>query len=142
MNEYKRLTNKNIDEFNPEYDFCIGCEYFGEPNGCNRQGGSCGNYDQFNELYNRLAELEDKIENGTLVELPCKVGDTAYELFIHHRPPFIKESTIEKIIIKPEGLRIKLSRNAMYETSISSLGKTIFLTREGAEKALAETNIE
>ena len=26
-------------------------------------------------LYNRLAELEDKIENGTLIELPCKVGD-------------------------------------------------------------------
>ena len=27
---------------------------------------------------NRLAELEDKIENGTLVELTCKVGDTVY----------------------------------------------------------------
>ena len=28
----------------------------------------------------RLAELEDEIENGTLVELPCKVGDTVYHL--------------------------------------------------------------
>ena len=28
-------------------------------------------------LLDRLAELEDKIENGTLVELPCKVGDNA-----------------------------------------------------------------
>ena len=26
----------------------------------------------YEELLNRLAELEDKIENGTLVELPCK----------------------------------------------------------------------
>lgn len=26
----------------------------------------------YDELLNRLAELEDKIENGTLVELPCK----------------------------------------------------------------------
>lgn len=26
----------------------------------------------------RLADLEDKIEAGTLVELPCKVGDTVY----------------------------------------------------------------
>lgn len=26
----------------------------------------------------RLAELEDKIEDGTLVELPCKVGDKVY----------------------------------------------------------------
>lgn len=73
MSEYKRLTNKNLDEFNPEYDFCIGCEYFGEPNGCNRWNGTCANYNDFNEIYNRLAELEDKIENGTLVEIesPC-----------------------------------------------------------------------
>ena len=28
-------------------------------------------------VYYRLRELEDKIENGTLVELPCKVGDSA-----------------------------------------------------------------
>lgn len=32
------------------------------------------------ELYRKLAELEDKIENGTLVELPCKVGDDVYML--------------------------------------------------------------
>ena len=71
MSEYKRLTNNNSDEYDPEYAFCIGCEYFGEPNGCNRQSGSCGNYDQFIELYNRLAEIEDKIENGTVIQLPC-----------------------------------------------------------------------
>ena len=29
------------------------------------------------KIYRRLAELEDKIEAGTLVELPCKVGDNA-----------------------------------------------------------------
>ena len=28
-------------------------------------------------VYYQLRELEDKIENGTLVELPCKVGDNA-----------------------------------------------------------------
>lgn len=29
------------------------------------------------KLKDRIVELEKKIENGTLVELPCKVGDTA-----------------------------------------------------------------
>lgn len=29
------------------------------------------------ELLERLAELEDKIEAGTLIEIPCKVGDNA-----------------------------------------------------------------
>ena len=29
------------------------------------------------DLIDRLYELEDKIENGTLIEIPCKVGDNA-----------------------------------------------------------------
>ena len=75
MSEYKRLTNNNLEEYDPEYDFCIGCKYFGEPCGCNRPNGTCGNYDRFIETYNRLTELEDKIESGTLVELPFAVID-------------------------------------------------------------------
>lgn len=31
----------------------------------------------YSYIYKRLHELEEKIENGTLVELPCKVGDNA-----------------------------------------------------------------
>lgn len=72
MKNYKRLTNNNRDEYDAEYDFCCDCKYFGEPCGCNRPNGTCSNYDRFLETYSRLAELEDKIENGTLVELPCK----------------------------------------------------------------------
>lgn len=68
MINYKRLTNNNRDEYDPELDFCCGCKYFGEPYGCNRPNGTCSNYERFLETYNRLVELEDKIENGTLVE--------------------------------------------------------------------------
>lgn len=80
MSGYRRLTNNSADEYDPEYDFCIGCKYFGEPNGCNRPNGACSNYERFIETYSRLAELEDKIENGMLVELPCncKIGDLVY----------------------------------------------------------------
>ena len=69
MKDYKRLTNTNLDEFNPQYDFCIGCEFFDKKWGCNRQSGSCANYDQFNEMYNILYELEDQIEQGELVSI-------------------------------------------------------------------------
>ena len=31
----------------------------------------------YSYIYKRLAELEDKIEAGTLIEIPCKVGDNA-----------------------------------------------------------------
>lgn len=138
MSEYKRLTNNNADEYDPEYDFCVGCRYFGEPNGCNRPNGACSNYEWFIETYNRLAELEDKIENGVLVELPCKVGDTVYEVFKEHKPPFIQETTIEKIVITEKGFKLRLSRNSVYETAVSSLGRTIFLTETEAEIKLKE----
>lgn len=86
----------------------------------------------------RLYELENAIENGTLMFLPCKVGDTIYEVFKNHRPPFIQQTTIEKIIITRKGLRLKLERNSTYETSITAWGKTLFPTKEAAEKALEE----
>ena len=94
------------------------------------------------DLIRRLAELEDKIENGTLVELPCKVGDVMYEVFKNHKPPFIQQTKIEKVIITNKGLRLKLERNSVYETSVSSLGKTLFDTEEKAEKKLEELKNE
>ena len=124
MSEYKRLTNNNADEYDPAYDFCIGCKYFGEPNGCNRQGGSCSNYERFMETYNRLNDLEDKIENGTLVELPCKVGDAVYQVDSER----IYKSTVKIIIYDTDGIAF----------DESAIGQYVFLTKEEAEKALAE----
>lgn len=98
--------------------------------------------EQAENIYNRLAELEDKIENGTLVELPCRVGDKVY--FIReaaHKNPFaliIEETSIDKIIITKGALKVKLSCNSTYESSIRSFGKTMFFTREDAETRLKE----
>lgn len=140
--EYKRLTNNNLDEYNPEYDFCVGCEHFGEPNGCNRSNGTCGNYERFMETYNRLAELEDKIEQGTLIELPCKVGDTVYQVEGEHYPIF-KEYEIGGVaIVGNAGLEsIKLLDDCHCDGFFawaSKIGETVFLTRKEAEKRLKE----
>lgn len=83
-------------------------------------------------------DCEAFTDKSEWVHLPYKVGDTVYEVFMNHLPPFIQESVAEKIIITSKGLRIKLSRNSVYETSISALGKTLFLTKEEADKALEE----
>lgn len=88
------------------------------------------------ELYDRLYELENAIEHGTLIELPCKVGNVVYEVFKNHKPPFGRATKIEKIIITEKGLRLKLSRNSVYETAISALGKTLFLTEAEAQAKL------
>ena len=128
MSEYKRLTNKDWKEHYDIFeDVC--CDT------CSEDCGECER--NFNALV-RLAELEDKIESGYLLESPCKVGDTVYEVFKYHKPPFIQETTIEKIVITEKGFKLRLSRNSVYETAISSLGRTIFLTESEAEAKLKE----
>lgn len=68
------------------------------------------------------------------VHLPCNIGKTVY--FIRNSK--IIETAVEKIVIKKNGIYLKLSCNAMYETSCKSIGKTVFFDREEAEKALEE----
>ena len=153
MSDYKRLTNKNTDEFNPEYDFCIGCKYFGEPNGCNRRGGSCDNYERFIETYNRLAELEDKIENGMLVELPCSVrdiidlpcniGDHVFVIYGYE----IQHTSVYSMKVELEDYHFVFILNCMVTQGGARFdkfifGKTAFLTREEANKALEERRKE
>ena len=128
MSEYKRLTRRNKD--GTTWVKCSDCD---NQDKCDITKESCCNY-----LQDRLAELEDKIENGTLIELPCKVGDTIYEVFKYHKPPFIQQTKVEKIIVTEKGLKLKLARNSFYETSIASLGKTLFLTEEAAEAQIKE----
>lgn len=120
--EYKRLTTYNVDFDHPAMTATRGED----------------TTETIARHIERLYELENAIENGTLVFLPCKVGDTIYEVFKYHRPPFIQQTAIEKIIITTKGLRLKLERNSTYETSITAWGKTLFPTKEAAEKALEE----
>ena len=89
----------------------------------------------FRLLYNRLAELEDKIENGTFIELPCKVGDTVYQVFHPTQvEPF--PFTVEKIRVIIQADSVKT-----YVEEISGKGGTVgstAFTRAEAEAKLAE----
>lgn len=71
------------------------------------------------------------------VHLPCNIEKTVY--FIRNSK--IIETAVEKIVIKKNGIYLKLSCNVMYETSCKSIGKTVFFDREEAEKALKEYEI-
>lgn len=89
------------------------------------------------EALDRLAELEDKIENGTLVELPCKVGDTVYQLKgyddgsgeMWHLDPHI----VECVVLNTDGI-IEIFDDADEELELD----TIYPTREQAEAKLKE----
>lgn len=88
----------------------------------------------------RLQEYRSKIEQGTLIELPCKVGDTVYRVTQSYRSagqvtPYI----VKEIIINKKGvsyLTIALKGTQSITCKVKS--ETVFLTREEAEKRLKE----
>lgn len=96
------------------------------------------------EIYDRLAELESKIENGTLVELPCKVGDTVY----HLSDKKICEEVVKQIKYSIYNGEIDLFNSHIMTDDnyskdynfyrVSKLGKSLFLTKAEAEAKLKE----
>ena len=72
----------------------------------------------------RLRELAVADQEGRVVVLPCKVGDTVYRL------QYI-EQTPRRITVGVVPIKFAL-------IWLEEFGKTVFLTREEAEKALAE----
>lgn len=80
---------------------------------------------------NSVGLADHLIANG-IICLPCKVGQIVWLV----RNGKIEETTVEKIVLKDKGLYLKLLCNSFYETSCRSIGKTVFFTREEAEKAL------
>lgn len=149
MKNYKRLTNNNRDEYDPEYDFCCGCKYFGKP-GCNRPNGTCGNYERFIETYNRLEELEDKIEQGYIKILPVKAGDKIYVVpskaiyGINRMHKTFREinrvytQTVDEIRFFKDGMYMVYSCEYQQNHLSEFFGETWFLEYEQAANRLKE----
>ena len=91
-------------------------------------------------IAHRLAELEDKIEAGTFVELPCKIGDVIYEVI---GDACIDEWKIENICFNrtyPKGvIWAERTRDlAHWKFWIEDCGTKWFVTKTEAEKKLEE----
>ena len=84
------------------------------------------------EMYARLKEYEDLDEQGKLLKLPCKVGDTLFH--VGTNPMRIREFKVFGIDILAESVIISTEEEICFE--IEHIGKTFFLTRKDAEKAL------
>lgn len=84
------------------------------------------------ELYRKLAELEDKIENGTLKFMPCKVGDTFWYISLANH---IEKDKIANILLRDE---MCLGERLVTKIYLRDLGKSWFLTKAEAETKLAE----
>ena len=81
----------------------------------------------------RLRELAEADKDGRCVVLPCKVGDTVYFALLGR----IIEKQVFSIVSFSNSTRIYCGGTSEYFRP-EDIGKTFFLTREEAEKALRE----
>ena len=140
-----RLTKRNADGVVTLAKGCHdGCEYLT----CSMEEGYACNHQCEADCMCKLADYEDKEEQGLLIELPCKVGDTMYRIADHGRlkdtcetdcyscniPCPYEGREYERVfeIVAWEMVSVAVIVNAMEQ-----LGKTVFLTRSEAEEALA-----
>lgn len=87
-----------------------------------------------------IADNADHLLSNGVIVPPIEIGQTVWFISPVSYKPKITETVIEKVVWKSGGMYIKLGCNSMYETSCKSIGKTVFLTKEEAEKALKERN--
>ena len=96
------------------------------------------------QLFSMAVELivyKNKIEQGLMIELPCKVGDTVYKVMPIGGVRRIVEFTVSRISITNEVcIFFKKNKNSWHEwcTKPQHIGKAVFLTREEAEAKLKE----
>lgn len=89
--------------------------------------------------YDRLRELAEADKNGRVVVLQCKAGDTVYEVTSRKT---ISEYRVKAIRVESFCTFIEWDivagfvDKSLFGVSVDEIGKSVFLTREEAEKAL------
>ena len=104
----------------------------------------CANYKTFEDeaiskgvTFKRIIALMEADRDGRLVVLPCKVGDVVYGF---HEGKTILPMVAKWIETNTDGWCIAVQYTPMAPRfyRFSDFGKTVFLTREEAKKALQE----
>ncbi len=103
-------------------------------------------FSKVTKALNKLAEYEDLEEQGLLLRLPCKVGDTVFPIFKYTNSG---EWSIGKGKYIVTDVYLNINRppvfkiTDMYGTAkLSDFGKTVFLTKSEAEEELRKMKKE
>lgn len=92
------------------------------------------------ELTEHIHELLRAEQDGRLVVLPCKIGATVYRFQRYFNDATLKsEIKIKPCVVESVSTKCIITTDHMVML-FSNFGKTVFLTREEAEKALEGNN--
>lgn len=137
--EYKRIVcGTGEDLRDPISDKeAVGCPYYQDTYECCFEDGGLYWLKDVAELLEELKSYKDLEEQGLLVRLPCKVGDSVFIIVGKD----ISRQGIRKIEISDNSIIFKTNRQKRI-FNVAELGKTVFLAREDAEKKLEELKNE
>ena len=93
------------------------------------------------DVIDKLAEYEDLEEQGRLIKLPCKVGDTVYVKMESYCKTHYAEAEVRDFVhfISCGFCAVVTSKYFDKENiPFSEFGKTVFLTKSEAEQKLKE----
>ena len=133
--EYKRIvcgTGKDLRDPISDKE-AVGCPYYQDTYECCFEDGGLYWLKDVAELLEELKSYKDLEEQGLLVRLPCKVGDSVFIIVGKD----VSKQGIRKIEISDNGIIFKTNRQKRI-FNVSEFEKSVFLTREEAVNKLEE----
>lgn len=145
-NKHKRIvcgTGEDLRDYIGGKE-AVGCPYYQNTYGCCFENGELSWLKDVAELLKELKSYKDAEEQGLLVRLPCKVGDTVYRVNAGAKQPIIPMTVSEIHFLCYKNERVvrfdAISKGDMGEICyrLEDIGRIVFLTHEEAVKKLEE----
>ena len=94
----------------------------------------------YGTVIDRFAELEDKIENGTLRQFPCNIGDEVFWAWdLDKQYSQVMRGVVFGLSISHKNtvwFSVKYDDGLNFDHTIEDIGETVFLTKAKAEQKL------
>ena len=100
---------------------------------CKNQNNDCYTCELGRQLA-KLADYEDAEEQGVLLRLPCRIGDTMWTIRRYRGVRHVQQGIVNEIFFNSKMRLIIVIKHV----ARGEFGETVFLTQAEAEKALAE----
>ena len=105
--------------------------------------------EEIDAVYRKLKDYEDAEEQGVLIKLPCKVGDTVYCIFSRYTKCTFNNEEFDEYSCQGCEYECDSKKENYVQgmraysldwivTNLKNFGKTVFLTKEEAEAKLKE----
>lgn len=128
----ERLTKRDFSRITYNERRSIMCSSY-----CDNCSQGAGNCKTVKNMIKKLATYEDLEEQGLLVRLPCKIGDDLY-CIVNGEVKKLKVHSFGVQDFEITGIEFKYVDGFKIVRFVGEVGKTVFSTREEAEKKLEE----